>query len=357
MKWRERRDCAPMWWPANEPWPPAGRARRRARFLRRAILLVAAVLLVTAIGSGVLTAFAAGRWGGPGHLPIVAIAVWICMFVMSSVALRRVGGPVGDIVDAAHRVADGDYSARIVPGGPRFVRAVAGAFNTMAGRLQAQDRQRRELMADIAHELRTPLAVIQGRLEGLLDGVYARDEEHLAGVLEETRVLARLVEDLRTLANAETGVLTLQKEPTDLSMLIRDVVNTFSGETSGRGIGVQVHLPADLPLLTIDPLRVREVLVNLLSNALRFTPPGGVVSIDGRLDDGAVAVAVRDSGPGIAPEDLPKIFDRFYKGKASRGSGLGLTIARNLVTAHGGSIRAESAPNAGTTLRFTLPIG
>jgi len=152
---------------------------------------------------------------------------------------------------------------------------VAGAFNTMAGRLQAQDRQRRELMADIAHELRTPLAVIQGRLEGLLDGVYARDEEHLAGVLEETRVLARLVEDLRTLANAETGVLTLQKEPTDLSMLIRDVVNSFSSETAGRDIGVQVHLPADLPLLTIDPLRIREVLINLLSNALRFTPPGG----------------------------------------------------------------------------------
>jgi len=118
-----------------------------------------------------------------------------------------------------------------------------------------------------------------------------------------------------------------------------------------------VHLPADLPVVTIDPLRIREVLINLLSNALRFTPPGGVVSIDARVDDGAVAVAVRDSGPGIAPEDLPKIFDRFYKGKASRGSGLGLTIARNLVTAHGGSIRAESAPGAGTTLSFTLPLG
>jgi two-component system OmpR family sensor kinase/two-component system sensor histidine kinase BaeS len=289
------------------------------------------------------------------HLPIAAIAVWICLFVMSGVALRRVGGPVGNIVGAAHRLADGDYSTRIVPAGPRFVRAVAGAFNTMADRLEAQDRQRRELMADIAHELRTPLTVIQGRLEGLLDGVYARDEEHLAQVLDETRVLARLVEDLRTLANAETGILTLQKEPTDVSMLIRDAVNAFSGETAGKGVAVRVAVPADLPMVSIDPLRIREVLINLLSNALRFTPPGGVVSIDARSVNGAITVTVKDTGPGIAAEDLPKIFERFYKGRSSRGSGLGLTIARKLVVAHGGSIRAESEAGAGAAVMFTLP--
>ena len=345
-----------MWWPANEPWPPAGlaemRRRRRTRFLVRPLLFLVVLLLLGAVGAGAF----AGRWSGPIPVPLVAIGVWICMFVMSGVALRRVGGPVGDIVDAAHRVADGDYTARIVPGGPRFVRAVAGAFNTMAGRLEAQDRQRRELMADIAHELRTPIAVIQGRLEGLLDGVYARDDDHLAGVLEETRVLARLVEDLRTLANAESGILTLQKEPTDVSMLIRDVVSAFSADPADKGVTLRLGLPADLPVLTIDPLRIREVLVNLLSNALRFTPAGGAVTIDARADGTAVTVAVGDTGTGIAAEDLPKIFERFYKGKASRGSGLGLTIARNLVVAHGGSIRAESEPGAGATLTFTLPL-
>ena len=290
-------------------------------------------------------------WREIGYsVPALAWMFFIFVFVLG---VRRFGSPVGDIVDASERVADGDFTTRIDPRGPRFVRTVGSAFNTMTERLEAQDKQRRDLMADIAHELRTPLTVIQGRLEGLLDGVYPRDDERLSGVLEETRVLARLVEDLRTLANAEAGILTLQREPTELPPLIRDVVRSLSGSA---GADVRVDAPAGLPVLDVDPVRVREVIANLLVNALRYTPAGGRVTISAGRQDDRIAVRVSDTGAGIAPEDLPKIFDRFYKGRASRGSGLGLTIARNLVVAHGGTIRAESEPDRGTTITFDLPI-
>jgi two-component system OmpR family sensor kinase/two-component system sensor histidine kinase BaeS len=352
------RPCAPPWWPANEPWPPARSThawrRRRARLFRGALFFVLPMFVMIALGASALFAGLARLLGVSSPAgsvgPIVAAALFFLFFVFG---FRRLGSPVTDIVDAAQRVAGGDFTTRIDPRGPRFVRTVGSAFNTMTERLEAHDRQRRELMADIAHELRTPLTVIQGRLEGLLDGVYPRDDERLAGVLEETRVLARLVEDLRTLSNAETGILTLQREPTELGPLIQDVVHSLSGDS---GAGVRVDASAELPVLNIDPVRVREVIENLLSNALRYTPGGGTVTISAHRRDDRVTVAVSDTGAGISAEDLPKIFDRFYKGRASRGSGLGLTIARNLVVAHGGTIRAESTPGRGTTITFDLPL-
>ena len=211
-------------------------------------------------------------------------------------------------------------------------------------------------MADIAHELRTPLSVIQGRLEGLLDGVYPRDDASLSDVLDETRVLARLVDDLRTLANAESGALTLCKEPTDMMILIQEVVTSLSDEAQAGGVSIRFEAPTDLPLLLVDPLRIREVLANVLSNALQHTPAGGAVAITARVADPRLEVAVTDTGSGIAAEDLPRIFDRFYKGARSRGSGLGLTIARNLVSAHGGEMGAESRPGRGTSITFGLPL-
>ena len=327
--------------------------RRRARFAGGMFIFLVPMFLLFAIGVGSLASHVIVRLGGPseaGYLaPILAWMLFLFVFVFG---LRRVGSPVTDIVEASERVAGGDFGTRIDPRGPRFVRTVGSAFNTMTERLEAHDRQRRELMADIAHELRTPLTVIQGRLEGLLDGVYPRDNERLTAVLEETRVLARLVEDLRTFANAEAGILTLQREPTELPLLIRDVVHSLS---ASAGVEVRVDLTADLPVLDIDPVRIREVIANLLANALNYTPQGGTVTIAARRRDARVAVGVSDTGAGIAREDLPKIFDRFYKGRASRGSGLGLTIARNLVVAHGGTIRAESEPGRGTTITFDLP--
>jgi signal transduction histidine kinase len=190
----------------------------------------------------------------------------------------------------------------------------------------------------------------------MLDGVYPRDEAQITAVLEETRMLARLVDDLRTLAHAESGMLTLQTESTDLSVLIHEAVASFSIESAAAQVSIRATAAPDLPLVEIDPLRIREVLTNLLSNALRHTPPGGTVSVDAVRRDDAIEVSVSDTGSGIAAEDVPKIFDRFYKGRNSRGSGLGLTIARNLVVAHGGEIRAGSALGGGTTVAFTLRL-
>jgi signal transduction histidine kinase len=212
-------------------------------------------------------------------------------------------------------------------------------------------------MADIAHELRTPLTVIQGRIEGLLDGVYPRDDAQLGKALAETRMLARLVDDLRTLAHAESGTLVMQKEPTDVAALASEVVDTFSAEARSRQVSLRLDAPHDLALVTVDPLRLREILMNLLSNALHHTPANGRISIELNTSRDQVVVTVADTGTGIAPEDLPKIFDRFYKGTTSRGSGLGLAIARNLVTAHGGEIKAESQPGRGTAITFSLQTG
>ena len=356
---RHHRRRPPPWWPAGESWPPVNRAHvwrhGRARFVRRVLLLVAGLLFLSAIGTATLISKLFGAYGPERapHIPPIAIAVGLFLVALFAVAMRRVALPLGDIVEAANRVADGDYSTRITEYGPPSLRTVGRAFNSMAARLESQERQRRDLMADIAHELRTPLSVIQGRLEGVLDGVYPRDEATLSQVIEETRLLARLVEDLRTLANAESGMLTLQKEPTDVAILIQDVVSSFSAET--RTVSVRVDAAADLPLIEVDPLRIREVVANLLSNAVRHTPAGGVVSLSVRVANERLVVTVADTGAGIAPEDLPKIFDRFYKGTTSRGSGLGLTIARNLVVAHGGEIAASSRQGEGTIVTLALP--
>ena len=235
------------------------------------------------------------------------------------------------------------------------MRTLARAFNSMTAKLEVQDRQRRDLMADIAHELRTPLAVLQGRVEGMLDGIYPRDEGQLAAVLQDTRMLARLVEDLRTLAHTESGTLALQKEPTDPAILVNDTAASFAGEAVEHRIQLDVDAAPNLPLVDIDPVRIREVLTNLISNAFRHTPAGGRVTVGVTTQSNKLVMTVRDTGAGIPIDDLPRVFDRFYKGHGSRGSGLGLTIARNLVAAHGGDIRAESAEGKGTTITVTLP--
>ena len=355
----------PPWWPANEPWPPQGGPhawrRGRARFARRAGGLFGAVLILSVIGATtVLSWLTAGRdaYGQPLRLPTVPTRILIVVVVLGLVriGMRRFGTPLGDIVEASNRVAAGDFAARLSEHGPPYVRDVARAFNSMATRLAAQDAQRRHVMADIAHELRNPLAVLQGRLEGMLDGVYPRDEAQISAVLEETRLLARLVDDLRTLSHAESGTLTLQKESTDLAILLDEAVRSVSMDSTAGQVSIRLAVAPDLPLIDVDPLRIREVTTNLLSNALRHTPPGGAVSVEAVRRAESIVVTVSDNGAGIGGEELPKIFDRFYKGTGSRGSGLGLTIARNLVVAHGGEIRAESRAGQGTTITFTLPV-
>jgi signal transduction histidine kinase len=281
--------------------------------------------------------------------------------VIAGRMFRRSGATLDETLRAMTRIEAGDYGARVSPPrhGPRPLRELIHGFNAMAERLQSDERQRRSLLADVSHELRTPLAVLQGNLEALIDGIHPADEEHLGALVDETRVVSRLVDDLRTLALSESGSLALHPEPTDLSVIVADVGASFRPSAEGAGVSLHVDVDEGLPLIEIDPVRTHEVLSNLVANALRYTPSGGDVRVAAATDDGAAWIRVRvtDTGSGIEPDVLPHIFGRFWKSAESRGSGLGLAIARNLIEAQGGEIGADSTVGAGTTVWFRLPIG
>jgi two-component system OmpR family sensor kinase/two-component system sensor histidine kinase BaeS len=334
----------------------------RVRFFRRFAWLIGMLLLSALTGSAALGWLAAANAGlvssARGSVALIVLAAGFLGAVAAIATLgrtlRRVGSPLAAVMDAANRVAAGDYSVHVGEYGPPPMVGLARAFNTMTTRLQDHDRQRRELMADVAHELRTPLTVMRGKVEGLIDGVYPLDPAQLKTVLEETHVLSRLVEDLRTLALSESGALRLQRESTDIVALAREAVRTLEPAASASGITIGVD-GVDAATAEVDSVRIREVLINLLSNALRHTPAGGSVTVRIATDSGNVSVRVQDSGAGMSPEDLARAFDRFHKGADSRGSGLGLTIARGLVVAHGGEISASSEPGRGTTVAFTVP--
>jgi two-component system, OmpR family, sensor histidine kinase BaeS len=296
---------------------------------------------------------------------LIPVGIVILMFAFGSLVwggrgLRHMSAPLGDLLEAAGRITDGDYSQRVAERGPSELRALVRAFNEMAARLQLTEEQRRDLMADITHELRTPLTVIQGNLEGFLDGVYSPDEPRLKSLLEETQILARLVEDLRTLALAESGALQLKKEPTDLALLLGETVSAFRPQADAAGVIIDLQACPDALILTLDPERIRQVLSNLIANALRYTPHSGAIHVGCtslRSEAGkCVEITVADTGVGIAPDVLPNIFNRFYKSRDSSGTGLGLPIARHLVEAHGGTITAASQPGQGTTMRIRLPV-
>jgi signal transduction histidine kinase len=316
--------------------------------------LLLALTGVSALAWTLATRLGLPPWTGAVALAAVAFIVALAMTGAFG-AMRRVARPLGAVMDAADRVADGDYGVRVTVHGPPPFQALARSFNTMTSRLQDADRLRRDLMADLAHELRTPLTVLQGRIEGLIDGVYTPDADQLQQLLDETQVLSRLIEDLRTLALSDAGGLRLEREPTDLGELIRDALRSFEDEARARG----VELAADEPLadssLNVDPVRIREVLSNLLSNALRHTQTGGSVRASLASSGDLVTITVADTGSGMTDEDRARMFDRFYKGAESRGSGLGLAIAKSLVAAHGGEIAASSRPGQGTTVTVTLP--
>ena len=236
------------------------------------------------------------------------------------------------------------------------MRNLARGFNEMVTRLESDEAQRRTLLADVSHELRTPLTVVQGNIEAILDGVHEADDAHLEAILEETRVLSRLVDDVRTVALSETGSLPLHREPTDLAVIATDAGGGFRPAATAADVNLTVNVADDVPLLDVDPVRIREVLANLVANALRYTPAAGRVTVAGSAQTGWIRLEVRDTGRGVEPELLPHIFDRFVTGDDSRGSGLGLAIARQLVVAHGGEISAESVLGSGTTIRVRLPL-
>jgi signal transduction histidine kinase len=256
--------------------------------------------------------------------------------------------PIRDLVDAAARLSEGDYQVRMkpVPGGP--MKRIVSSFNGMAERLEAASTQRRQLMADLGHELRTPLTVIQGEIEAMIDGVRSRDDDELEMLLGQTSLMGRLLEDLRTLSLTEAGELKLDMETVSMRTLLSDAADPFGDDAS-------ITIEADDGEVRCDPVRVRQVLTNLIANATRSMPREGMIRIGARHRDDGWTVVVGDQGRGIAPDDLARVFDRFVKSADSPGSGLGLSIARDLVVAHGGTITARSELGQGTEIEFTLP--
>lgn len=289
---------------------------------------------------------------------LVGILIFVTTVYWAVRGLRRMSMPLDDLLEASNKVAEGDYSVRVEERGPREIRSMMEGFNSMVERLQANDKQRRAMLADLSHELRTPITVIQGNVEGILDGLYPPDEARLTSIMEETQILARLVDDLRTLALAESGSLQLKREPTDLGLLIREVVSGFETQAKEKDVSLEVEL-SDIETAEVDPLRIREVLRNLLTNALRYTPGQGEVKVglteSGIGEERGVLFFVQDSGAGIESADLPRVFERFHKSSDSGGMGLGLSIAKYLVEAHGGKIWAESEVGRGTRISFTIP--
>jgi two-component system OmpR family sensor kinase/two-component system sensor histidine kinase BaeS len=371
--WREwHPDAGPPPW-IHEKW----RTHRRS-FLRRVLIGLLALLGLVA-GWMMLLAFMFAGWhGGGGPFmwqdrpgPPFVIFFWIgglgLMLALPLLALtlaarvfRSYALPLADIMDAAESVANGDLDVRVEERGSREFQRLAHSFNRMTEELARTDRQRRNLTADVAHELRTPLHIIRGNLEGILDGVYAPTPEHIEATLQETRTLARLVDDLRTLSLAESGQLPLVLEPVDVADLLADVVTSFSAQAESAGIDLRCAADAATPLeIQGDAGRLDQVLSNLVSNALRHTPSGGRITLSAEAADGCVRLTVADTGEGIAPEDLPFVFDRFWRGDRARShsgsTGLGLAIAAQLVRAHGGAIRVASRPGDGTTFTLDLP--
>lgn len=271
--------------------------------------------------------------------------------------------PVNQLTAAVKRMEKGDLSQRVPVSGGGELATLARGFNQMAGSLQRAEENRQAMTADIAHELRTPLSVQRAQLEALQDGVYPLTAENIQPLLDQNQVLVRLVEDLRTLALADAGELTLEKIPTDLTSLLETLMEQFRPVAEQRQIQMNLDTgrQGGYPKIVLDPGRVSQILGNVLNNALRYTPEGGQIWVS--LDDQGreALIAIRDSGPGISAEALPHVFERFYRADRSRsrsdgGTGLGLAIARQLARAHGGDLTAENAPEGGAVFSLHLPI-
>ena len=331
----------------------------RSHFRRRMGCFFLFMFLIVASLIGFLAYLIGSAIGAGESVPGAILIGFLVLLVLAILGriVRRLAAPVSELIEASGRIEAGDFSTRVQETGPREVRALARAFNAMSARLEETEQHRRSALADVSHELRTPLTVIQGNLEAIIDGVYPADAEHLEPILAETRILERLIEDLRTLTLAEAGSLVLHREPTDLGALLAEVAASYRGQADQAGISLDVSATGEIPTLDVDPARIREVASNLLTNALRHTPRGGRVELAAEVAGEAAVVQVRDTGSGIAPDQLDRIFDRFYRSSGSPGSGLGLPIARSLVEAHGGRITAVAGSGSGTTISFTLPIG
>jgi len=273
--------------------------------------------------------------------------------------MRRFVNPLADVIYAARAVADGKLDTRIAVSGPQDLRGLSDSFNEMAGALERSDRERRDMLADVAHELRTPLSVIRGRLEGIVDGIYSADGGQVSLALEQTYLLERLVDDLRLLTLAEARQLQFESKPVDLGNLAQHVVDLFDAEAREKNISLSLNRLSENLIVPADAQRTEQVIANLVSNALRYVPERGKVWIEIAAGDNAVTLSVNDNGAGIPEADLPFIFDRFWRKDKSRsrlsgGTGLGLAIAKQLIESQGGTIVAKNLSEGGLQVSVTM---
>ena len=289
-----------------------------------------------------------------------SLAIVIAL-VLTFVLSRRLSSPIGVLANAARQLGRGELSQRVQFRGKGEVGELAQAFYSMAADLEHAEQLRRNLVADVAHELRTPLSNIQGYLEAIRDRVMKPNAATIQSLNEETALLSRLVDELQELSLAEAGELKLVYQAEDIANLVKQAVTSWQPKVAAKELLLSLDLPDNLPPVNIDQQRVNEVLHNLLENAVAHTNKGGTINVAAMTQNDWVEVCVSDTGEGIPVEDLPNIFERFYRvdrsrARATGGSGLGLTIAKRLVEAHGGQITVQSALGKGSSFSFTLPI-
>ncbi|MFA5400154.1 MAG: ATP-binding protein [Dehalococcoidia bacterium] len=292
---------------------------------------------------------------------IGAFLAVIVAFLITLFLSRRILSPIKELRSAAQLLGKGDFSQRVDIRDRSEIGELASTFNSMADNLQRDEQLRQHMVSDIAHELRSPLTNVRGYLEAINDGVMQADKETISSIYGETILLSRLINDLQELSLAEAGELKLFLQPEDVAELVRLSITAVQAKASEKDIDLSHDIPADLPRVNIDFLRIKQVLLNLLENALAHTPAGGRINIAAKSDHGFIEISVSDSGEGIPADEINNIFERFHRVDKSRsrstgGSGLGLTISRYIIEEHKGKIWARSESGKGSCFTFTLPV-
>ncbi|MFC1987302.1 sensor histidine kinase [Chloroflexota bacterium] len=339
--------------------------------------MVGSLYLLTSGGTGMGRGHMSGR--SPQTMPMVITAdedfldqvndsLWKVGLIAAAVALviglvltRQITRPVRALISGARHLTKGELGYRVKVKSRDEIGELAESFNIMASSLEKGEQSRRQLTADIAHELRTPLTVIEGTVDGIIDGVFQSDAEHLRSIKEETALLTHLISDLRDISLAESGQLKLNLVLTDMVELVRRMISHYEINALGKNVRIKLEEVPQIPELKVDPVRMEQVISNLLTNAIRHTPSGGSINVTVKNGEGGLEISVSDTGEGIATEDLPHVFERFYRSGSSRarkegGTGLGLAIVKQMVEAHGGKVWVESKMGTGSIFSILLPF-
>lgn len=301
--------------------------------------------------------------------------IWIAGIIAIAIALlvgiiltRQITRPIQELNSGAKHISEGDLNYQVKVRSRDELGKLGESFNRMAAKLNNSEQSRRRLVSDVAHELRTPLTIIQGTVDGIKDGVFQPDKEHLDSIKEQTVLLTHLVNDLRDLSLAESGQLKLELQPADMVKLVQSKLTQFEVSAHQKNIQLNLESPSNLPEIKIDSRRMEQIISNLLSNAIRHTPAGGKITVSLMMQnvrshdqDNHLIISVADTGEGIPSEHLPHLFERFYRVENSRsrsegGAGLGLAIVKQMVEAHGGQVWVESQSGKGSTFSFKLPF-